>query len=45
MKLFTDRSSLRLALRFDSLKEGQSVEFEVETGAKDPRAVDVRLDE
>jgi len=40
--IFFHRTALR-GLRFDSLKEGQSVEFEVETGPKGPRAVDVRL--
>jgi len=42
--IFFHRTALR-GLRFDSLKEGQSVEFEVETGPKGPRAVDVRLRE
>ncbi len=32
-------------LSFDSLKEGQPVEFETEEGPKGPRAVDVRLSE
>lgn len=32
-------------LEFDSLKEGQSVEFEVETGPKGPRAVEVGVKE
>ena len=40
--IFFHRTALR-GLRFDSLKEGQSVEFEVETGPKGPRAADVRL--
>ena len=40
--IFFHRTALR-GLRFDSLKEGQSVEFEVETGPKGPRAVEVRL--
>ena len=42
--IFFHRTALR-GLRLDSLKEGQSVEFEVETGPKGPRAVDVRLSE
>jgi len=42
--VFFHRTALR-GLRFDSLKEGQSVEFEVETGPKGPRAADVRLKE
>ena len=42
--IFFHRTALR-GLSFDSLKEGQSVEFEVETGPKGPRAVDVRLEE
>ena len=40
--IFFHRTALR-GLRFDSLKEGQSVEFELETGPKGPRAVEVRL--
>jgi len=40
--IFFHQTALR-GLRFDSLKEGQSVEFEVETGPKGPRAVEVRL--
>jgi CspA family cold shock protein len=40
--IFFHRTALR-GLRFDSLREGQSVEFEVETGPKGPRAVEVRL--
>ena len=40
--IFFHRTALR-GLRFDSLKEGQSVEFEVETGPKGPRAAEVRL--
>jgi len=32
-------------LRFDSLKEGQPLEFEVEEGPKGPRAVNTRLSE
>jgi len=32
-------------LSFDSLKEGQPVEFETEEGPKGPRAVDIRLSE
>ena len=42
--IFFHRTALR-GLRFDSLKEGQPVEFEVETGPKGPRAVDLRLRE
>ena len=42
--IFFHRTALR-GLRFDSLREGQSVEFEVETGPKGPRAVEVRLRE
>jgi len=40
--VFFHQTDLR-GLRFDSLKEGQSLEFEVETGPKGPRAVDVKL--
>jgi len=39
--VFFHRTTLR-GLRFESLKEGQSVEFEVETGPRGPRAVNVR---
>lgn len=42
--IFFHRTALQ-GLRFDSLEEGQSVEFEVETGPKGPRAVDVRVKE
>ncbi|MFQ6067460.1 MAG: cold-shock protein [bacterium] len=41
---FFHRTSLR-DLRFDSLKEEQSVIFEIETGPRSPRAVDVRVEE
>ena len=43
-EIFFHRSGLR-GVRFDSLSEGQLVEFEVGTGPKGPRAVDVRLKE
>ena len=42
--VFFHRTALR-GVSFDSLKEGQSVEFEVEEGPKGPRAVNVRLRE
>ncbi len=42
--IFFHRTGLR-GLRFDSLKEGQPVEFETEEGPKGPRAVDIRLSE
>lgn len=42
--IFFHRTALR-GLRFDSLKEGQSLEFEVEKGSKGPRAVNVRPSE
>ena len=42
--VFFHRTALRDP-RFDFLEEGQSVEFEVETGPKAPRAVDVRVKE
>ena len=41
--IFFHRTGLR-GLRFDSLEEGQLVIFEIETGPKGPRAVDVRLE-
>ncbi len=40
-EIFFHRSSLE-GLNFDTLKEGQAVEFEVENGPKGPRAVMVR---
>jgi CspA family cold shock protein len=40
-EVFFHRSSLQ-ELNFDALKEGQSVEFEMEGGPKGPRAVAVR---
>lgn len=41
-EVFFHRSSLQ-NLNFDSLREGDNVEFEVERGDKGPRAVNVRL--
>ncbi|HKS97525.1 MAG TPA: cold shock domain-containing protein [Terriglobia bacterium] len=40
-EVFFHRSSLQ-NLDFDSLKEGQNVEFEMERGEKGPRATSVR---
>lgn len=40
-EIFFHRSSLQ-DLNFDSLKEGDAVEFEVEDGPKGPRAVSVK---
>lgn len=40
-EVFFHRSSLQ-GLNFDSLKEGDTVEFEVENGPKGPRASAVR---
>jgi len=40
-EIFFHRSILR-QLDFDTLKEGDSVEFEVERGDKGPRAINVR---
>jgi len=40
-EIFFHRSSLQ-DLNFDSLKEGDKVEFEVEDGPKGPRAVAVK---
>jgi CspA family cold shock protein len=40
-EIFFHRSSLQ-GVEFDSLKEGDTVEFEVENGPKGPRAVAVR---
>ena len=42
--IFFHRTALR-DLRFDSLKEGQPVEFEVEEGSRGPRAVNIRSSE
>jgi cold shock protein len=40
-EVFFHRSGLQ-NLNFDSLKEGDNVEFEMERGEKGPRAVNVR---
>jgi CspA family cold shock protein len=40
-EVFFHRSGLQ-NLNFDSLKEGDTVEFELERGEKGPRAVNVR---
>ncbi len=40
-EVFFHRSGLQ-NLNFDSLKEGDSVEFEMERGEKGPRAINVR---
>lgn len=40
--LFFHRSSLQ-GVEFDSLREGQNVEFEVSQSPKGPRAVNVKL--
>ena len=40
-EIFFHRSSLQ-ELNFDSLKEGEGVEFEMERGEKGPRATAVR---
>jgi CspA family cold shock protein len=40
-EVFFHRSSLQ-QLSFDGLKEGESVEFELERGEKGPRATSVR---
>jgi CspA family cold shock protein len=42
--IFFHRTALQ-GLRFDSLKEGQPLEFEVEEGSKGPRAVNIRASE
>ena len=39
---FFHRSGVQ-GMNFDSLKEGDSVEFDVEKGDKGPRAINVRL--
>jgi CspA family cold shock protein len=43
-EIFFHRSSLK-QLTFDSLKEGEVVEFEMERGDKGPRATNVRAGE
>jgi CspA family cold shock protein len=43
-EVFFHRTSLQ-NLSFDSLREGENVEFEVEQGQKGPRAVNVRAAE
>lgn len=40
-EVFFHRSTLQ-QLNFDGLKEGESVDFEIESGEKGPRAVSVR---
>ena len=40
-EVFFHRSGLQ-GLDFDSLKEGENVEFDIERGEKGPRAVNVR---
>jgi len=40
-EVFFHRSSLQ-QLNFDGLREGESVEFEIERGEKGPRATSVR---
>jgi len=42
--IFFHQTALQ-GLSFDSLKEGQPVEFETEEGPKGPRAVNIRLSE
>ena len=41
-EVFFHRSSLQ-HMNFDSLKEGENVEFDMERGEKGPRATTVRL--
>ena len=43
-EVFFHRSTLK-NLNFDNLREGEQVEFEVEQGAKGPRATNVRASE
>ena len=43
-EVFFHRSSLQ-GLNFDTLKEGDAVEFEIEDGPKGPRAASVRAAE
>lgn len=43
-ELFFHRSGLQ-GLDFDTMQEGQAVEFEVEQGPKGPRAIDVKSSE
>ena len=42
--VFFHRTSLQ-GLEFDSLKEGQALEFEIEEGSRGPRAVNIKSSE
>ena len=42
--IFFHRTALQ-DIKFDSLREGQSLEFEIEEGPKGPRAIDIRQSE
>ena len=42
--VFFHRTSLQ-GLEFDSLKDGQALEFEIEEGSRGPRAVNVKSSE
>ncbi len=42
--VFFHRTSLQ-GLEFDSLKDGQALEFEIEEGSRGPRAVNVKSPE
>jgi CspA family cold shock protein len=42
-EFFFHRSACKGTVRFDNLSEGQRVEYEVETGAKGPRAENLRI--
>jgi CspA family cold shock protein len=42
--VFFHRTSLQ-GLEFDSLKDGQALEFEIEEGSRGPRAVNIKSSE
>ncbi len=41
--VFFHRSTLRSGVEFDSLREGQAVEFDVQESPKGPRAINLRV--
>ncbi|MFH1339434.1 MAG: cold shock domain-containing protein [Candidatus Omnitrophota bacterium] len=42
-EVFFHQSGLVVDIKFDSLNEGQTVEFEIEKSPKGPRAINIRL--
>ncbi len=41
--VFFHRSTLRSGVEFDTLREGQAVEFDVQESPKGPRAINLRV--